>query len=79
MAKNVGSEDRGARVVFGIGLLLLVFFAGMNEIPKIVTSVVAIYLILTGLLQRCLVYKVIDVDTTIQEQPYSDTDDRSGL
>jgi len=41
--------------------------------------VLAAYLVLTGLFARCLLYKMIDVDTAIQEQPYSTTDDRAGL
>ena len=41
--------------------------------------VAAAYLILTGLLARCVVYKMVDVDTSIQEQPYSSTDDRAGF
>lgn len=79
MDKNVGSEDRGARLVIGIGLALLAYFAGLTETASIVVYVLAAYLIVSGLLSRCVIYKVIGVDTTIQEQPYSDTDDRSGL
>jgi hypothetical protein len=79
MDKNVGSEDRGARLVIGIGLALLAYFAGLSETASIVVYILAAYLIVSGLLSRCLIYKVIGVDTTIQEQPYSDTDDRSGL
>ena len=40
---------------------------------------VAAYLLLSGLFVRCAIYKMIDVDTSIQEQPYSSTDDRAGL
>lgn len=79
MDKNVGSEDRGARLVIGIGLALLAYFAGLSETASIVVYILAAYLIVSGLLSRCVIYKVIGVDTTIQEQPYSDTDDRSGL
>jgi len=32
-----------------------------------------------ALLASCLVYKLIGVDTSVQEQPYSSTDDRAGL
>jgi hypothetical protein len=28
---------------------------------------------------RCIFYKMADIDTSIQEQPYSTTDDRAGL
>jgi hypothetical protein len=30
-------------------------------------------------LARCVLYKLADIDTSIQEQPYSTTDDRAGL
>jgi hypothetical protein len=30
-------------------------------------------------LGRCVLYKLVDIDTSIQEQPYSTTDDRAGL
>ena len=44
-----------------------------------VVGVIAALLVVTGLLARCPLYKVIDVDTSVQEQPYSSTDDRAGL
>jgi hypothetical protein len=42
-------------------------------------AVVAAYLLITGLFGRCLFYKFADIDTSVQEQPYSTTDDRAGL
>ena len=41
--------------------------------------VLAVYFFLSGLFARCIFYKMVDVDTSIQEQPYSTTDDRAGL
>jgi hypothetical protein len=41
--------------------------------------VIGIYLLLTGLFAWDLFYKLLDIDTCIQEQPYSTTDDRAGL
>ena len=79
MTRNVGPEDRVVRIVVGLGLLALVYFVPMGQIAQILVVVGAAVLIITGLLARCPVYKVIDVDTSIQEQPYSTTDDRSGL
>jgi hypothetical protein len=66
------------RIVVGLGLALLVYMnvVGSN-IANIIVGILAAYLIITGLLARCLVYKAIDVDTSIQEQPYSTTDDRT--
>jgi hypothetical protein len=78
MDRNVGPEDRVVRIVVGLGLALLVYMnvVGCN-IANIIVGILAAYLIITGLLARCLVYKAIDVDTSIQEQPYSTTDDRT--
>lgn len=79
MDKNLGREDRTVRVVVAIGLAVLIYLGLLPGIAGIVAGVVAAYLLITGLLARCVVYKLIDVDTSIQEQPYSTTDDRAGL
>lgn len=79
MTKNVGPEDRIVRIVVALGLAVLIYVGTIHDTAAIVTGVVAAYLLLTGLFARCLVYKLIDIDTSIQEQSYSTTDDRSGL
>ena len=79
MAKNIGPEDRVVRIVVGIGLAILAYMQVMPGIPTIIMAVLAAYLIITGLLARCAIYKMVDVDTSIQEQPYSTTDDRAGF
>jgi hypothetical protein len=79
MAKNVGSQDRVVRIVLALVLAVLGYFGGLSSIASIVVYVLAAYLLLSGLLARCVFYKLADVDTCIQEQPYSSTDDRAGL
>ena len=79
MDRNCGPEDRVVRIVVGIGLALLVFLEVLEGTAAVVTGVIAAYLVITGLLARCLVYRLIGVDTSIQEQPYSTTDDRAGV
>ncbi len=79
MDRNVGPEDRVVRIVIGIVLGLLVYLDTLEGVAAIVAMVIAAVLLLTGLFARCPFYKMIDVDTSIQEQPYSTTDDRSGL
>lgn len=79
MTKNVGSPDRVVRIVVGLGVAALVYLRVFEDVAAIVAGVVAAYLVLTGLFARCLVYKLGDIDTCIQEQSYSTTDDRSGL
>ena len=79
MARNIGPEDRVVRIVLGIGLAVLAYLGVLPGIATIIMIVLAVYLIISGLLARCIFYKMVDVDTSIQEQPYSSTDDRSGL
>ena len=79
MEKNVGPEDRVVRIVAGIGLLVLIYFVDMSDLARILVGVAAALLIISGLIARSLVYRMLDIDTSIQEQSYSTTDDRSGL
>jgi hypothetical protein len=79
MDRNVGPEDRVVRVVVALGLAVVIYVAGLDGIGAIVAGIVAVYLLITGLLGRCVLYKLIGVDTSVQEQPYSSTDDRAGL
>lgn len=80
MARNVGPEDRVVRIVVGLALGFLIYQGVIEgQIAQIIVGVLAAYLLITGLIANCLIYKVIDVDTSIQEQPYSTTDDRAGF
>lgn len=80
MDRNVGPEDRVVRIVVAFGLGLLIYFGVLGgTVAEVIAGIIAIYLLITGLVARCLIYKLIGVDTAVQEQPYSTTDDRSGL
>ena len=79
MARNVGPEDRVVRIVVGLGLGLLAYLQVLPGIPSIIMAVLGVYLVLSGLAARCLFYKLADIDTSVQEQPYSTTDDRAGF
>lgn len=80
MARNVGPEDRVVRIVVALGLGLLIYMGVVGgTIASAVVGVFAAYLLVSGLLARCLFYKLADIDTSIQEQPYSTTDDRAGF
>jgi len=79
MMKNCGPADRVVRIVVAVGLAIPIYFEAIEGTAAIIAGVIAAYLLLTGLLGMCLFYKVADIDTTVQEQPYSTTDDRSGL
>ena len=78
MARNIGPEDRVVRIVVALGLGLLVYLKYLEGVAGIVTGVVAAYLLITGLLARCPFYRLVGLDTSVQEQPYSTTDDRAG-
>ena len=79
MDRNVGPEDRVVRIVVALALGLVIYLRYLEGTAAIIAGVVAAYLLITGLLARCVIYKAIDVDTSIQEQPYSTSDDRAGL
>jgi hypothetical protein len=79
MAKNVGTQDRVVRIVAGLVICIGAYLGGLPQTALYVLYVIGAYLILTGLFCWDPLYKLIDVDTTIQEQPYSTTDDRAGL
>lgn len=79
MARNVGPEDRVVRILAGIGFIVLGYLQVAPPIACIVLYVLGAYLLITGIIVRCPFYKMIDVDTSIQEQPYSTTDDRAGF
>lgn len=79
MTRNVGPEDRVVRIVIAIILAVPVFLQMLTGAAAVVACLIAAYLLITGLVSRCLVYKVAGIDTSVQEQPYSTTDDRAGL
>ena len=80
MARNVGPEDRVVRIVVGLAVGFLIYLGVVEgQLPQIIAGVIAAYLLLTGIFVRDPFYKMLDIDTSIQEQSYSTTDDRSGL
>ena len=79
MTRNVGPADRIVRIAVAVGLAVVVFFDVLYNTETIVVSVVAAYLLLTGLFGWCPFYKLAGIDTTVQKEHYSTTGDRSGL
>ena len=79
MARNIGPEDRVVRIVVALDLAVIAYLGVLPPVASIIAGVIAAYLFITGLLARCLFYRLIDVDTSVQEQPYSTTDDRAGF
>lgn len=79
MLRNVGREDRAVRIIAALGLAALIYFTHMTGITAILVGIAAVVLLVTGLSARCLAYKLLGIDTSIQEQPYSTTDERAGF
>ena len=79
MEKNLGPKDRVVRTVVAIGLAVLAYVGVFEGTAQIVVGVAAAYLLITALLSFCLVYKLAGVDTSVEAQEYSTTDNRSGL
>jgi hypothetical protein len=77
MDRNIGPEDRVVRLVVGIALAIVLYMQVLTGTAAIIAGAVAAYLLLSGLVARCLIYKPLGIDTSIQEQPYSTTDDRA--
>ena len=79
MEKNLGPKDRIVRVVFAILLAVLLYVGVIEATGAIVAGAVAVYLLITAAIGACLVYKLAGVDTSVEAQEYSTTDNRSGL
>ena len=77
MDRNIGPEDRVVRIVVGVALGVVLYMAVLTGTAAIVAGVFGAYLLLSGIAARCLIYRPLDIDTSIQEQPYSTTDDRA--
>ena len=79
MDKNLGPKDRIVRTVVAIVLAVLIYAGVFGGTAQIVVGVIAAYLLITALLSACLFYKLAGVDTSVEAQEYSTTDNRSGL
>ena len=75
MSKNVGPEDRVVRIVIAIALAVLIYVGSVGSTGAIIAGVIAAYLAITGLIGSCPIYRMIDVDTSVQEQAYTKPDD----
>ena len=79
MTKNVGRKDRIVRAVIAIALAVLAYVGVIEGTAGLVVVVAAAYLLITVVLGACLFYRLAGVDTCVEAQEYSTTDDRAGL
>lgn len=63
MTRNVGTVDRAARAVVGLGALVWAFSTGMTSALGIVLLVVAAVLLVTAAVGFCPLYRLLGLST----------------
>jgi hypothetical protein len=63
MVKNVGAADRVARLCVAGLLAFLAATTSVQGWGEIICYVVAAYLALTAIFGRCLIYRMLDIDS----------------
>jgi hypothetical protein len=63
MTHNVGTVDRAARAVLGLGALVWALSAGLGSVLGIVLVVVAAVLLVTAAVGFCPLYRLIGIST----------------
>jgi hypothetical protein len=63
MVKNVGTADRVARLCFAALLGFLAMTTSVEGWGEIISYIVALYMVLTAIVGRCLIYSALDVNT----------------
>ncbi len=63
MKCNVGGMDRTARIVLGVVLLLVGFFAPLNAAWQIVVFVIAAIALLTAIVGYCPANSILGINT----------------
>lgn len=63
MVKNVGTVDRVARLCVAALLGFLAMTTSVQGWGETIAYIAAAYLALTAIVGRCLIYKVLDIDS----------------
>ena len=63
MVKNIGTADRVARLCIAGVLAFLALTTSVEGVGEMISYAVALYLALTAIVGRCLIYKILDVNT----------------
>lgn len=68
MTTNVGSVDRGVRLVLGVALIVAALFSGLTifdgAVMKYGAILVGVVLALTGLMRTCPMYSIFGIHTS---------------
>jgi hypothetical protein len=63
MKKNMGSIDKGIRVILGIAIALLYYFNIISGTVALVLMVIALIFLVTSLINFCPLYTVFKINT----------------
>lgn len=63
MKKNMGTADKGIRIIIALAIALLYYFDKISGTLGIVLMVVAIVFLLTSLLSFCPLYPILGINT----------------
>ena len=63
MKKNIGSTDKWFRVLAAIIIMALSYFDVINGALEMVLLVVGIIFLLTALVNRCLLYSILGINS----------------
>lgn len=68
MTTNVGSVDRGVRLVLGVALIVAALFSGLTifdgAVMKYGAILVGVVVALTGLMRTCPMYSIFGIRTS---------------
>jgi len=63
MKKNMGSADKGIRVILGIAIALLYYFNIISGTVALVLMVLALIFLITSLINFCPLYTIFKINT----------------
>ncbi len=65
MEKNIGTEDRVARLVLGLLAIAAAYFIAReaNIVAGIIVALLGVFSIIEALIGWCIVYKILGVNT----------------
>jgi hypothetical protein len=62
--KNVGKTDMMVRVGVGVLLLIVAYFLQADMLVRGIIGVVGLVLLVTGLMNRCMLYSLLGINTS---------------
>ncbi|MCL5129556.1 MULTISPECIES: DUF2892 domain-containing protein [unclassified Algibacter] len=63
MKKNIGTADKGIRVIMGIAIALLYYFNIISGTLALILMAVALILLITSFINFCPLYSIFKIST----------------